>query len=133
MRILIAEDDPVSATLLTALLSPYGNCETAADGAQAVRAFLGALAHGERYDLVCLDIMMPHLDGQETLEVMRALESMHGIRGGDCCRIVMVTALGDTKNVIRSFRGQCEGYLVKPYEADRLVALLAKLGIEGHQ
>ena len=67
MRILLAEDNFVTRKLMVAILSQYGECDVAVDGMEAVDAFLMALEDGKPYDLICLDIMMPVMDGFQAL------------------------------------------------------------------
>jgi two-component system chemotaxis response regulator CheY len=129
MNMLIVEDDPVSGTLLKAILSPYGSCDSTADGLTAVRSFEGALKNKKPYDLICLDIMLPDLSGQEALKRIRELESARGIAGLDRVKIIMVTALGDGKNVMAAFRSQCEGYIVKPIRKDKIIGQLKALDL----
>lgn len=129
MKILIVEDDPTSRQLLTRLLEDYGSCDTAVDGEEAIKAFGMALQQGERYTLICLDIMMPGMDGHATLEQIRRMEADEGVDGLDGARVIMTTALDDSKNVLRAFRSQCEGYLVKPIDKKKLSEKLESLGM----
>lgn len=129
MKILIVEDDLTSRTLLNRLLEDYGSCDTAIDGEDAMKAFGIALEKGERYTLICLDIMMPGMDGHATLEQIRRMEADEGIEGLDGAKVIMTTALDDSKNVLRAFRSQCEGYLVKPIDQKRLAEKLESLGL----
>ena len=131
MKILIVEDDPTSRMLLIRLLEDYGSCDTAIDGEEAIKAFGIALEKGERYTLICLDIMMPGLDGHATLEQFRRMEANEGVDGLDGTRVIMTTALDDSKNVLRAFRSQCEGYLVKPIDKKKLSDKLESLGLTG--
>ncbi len=129
MNILIVEDDVVSSTLLRTILSPHGTCEMAQDGESAVSAFKKALEAHSAYQLVCLDIMLPGLDGQNVLKQIRGLEERHGITGLDGVKVVMITALGDHRSIMEAFRSQCEGYVVKPIRKDKVIAQLKDLGI----
>ena len=63
MKILIAEDDRVSRTFMEKFMSAYGQCDIAVDGMEAIDLFMEALKRKEPYDLACLDIMMPKVDG----------------------------------------------------------------------
>ena len=74
MRILLAEDDYVTRKFMTGFLSKYGECDVTVDGMEVVDAFMMALEDEEPYDLVCLDIMMPVMDGYQALMGIRNLE-----------------------------------------------------------
>lgn len=127
MKTLIVEDDPASRRLMTAYLAPLGPCDGAADGAEAVDAFVRGLDGDAPYDLVCLDIMMPGMTGHEVLRTIRALEEERGIFPP--VKVIMTTAMKDRDNVMAAFSNQCEAYLVKPIESDALFEKLRALGL----
>jgi two-component system chemotaxis response regulator CheY len=129
MRILVAEDDFSARLVLHHLLKDYGTVDVAVDGREAVEAFHAALAAGEPYRLVCLDIMMPEMDGQEALRQMRALEAERGILSSRGAKIVMTTALDDPKTVVEAFKGLCDTYLVKPIDKEALRLAIARVGL----
>jgi two-component system chemotaxis response regulator CheY len=129
MKMLIAEDDFVCRKVLQKMLSAYGECDVAVNGREAIAAFRHAASEGKKYNLICLDIMMPDLDGQNALKEIRKIEYENGIRGTEGTKVVMTTALNDSKNVMQAFKEQCDGYLVKPIEKNKLVALLTEFGI----
>ena len=68
------------------------------------------------YQLICLDIMMPGMDGQSALQTTRGLENARGILSCDWAKIVMTTSLGDSQSVFSAFRSVCDGYLTKPID-----------------
>ena len=80
MRTLIVEDDFTSRLLMQAILAPCGECHIAVNGREAIQAFRLARAQGRPYDLVCLDIMMPEMDGHAVLKVLRAAEEAEEYR-----------------------------------------------------
>jgi len=130
MKSLIVEDDPTGRLLLRDLLAPHGECHVAVNGKEAVSAYQKALEDGQPYDLVCLDIMMPEMDGHATLKEIRALEESKitdSIRGA---RIIMTTALDDIRNAEAAYQALCDGYLVKPVSKSKLRGLLKKLDIK---
>ena len=129
MRSLIVEDDFSSRLLLQELLAPYGQCHTAVNGSEAVSAYGMALDAGQPYDLICLDIMMPEMDGQAALKEIRALEELKGIDSTHGAKIVMITALGDIKNVSAAYQQLRDGYLVKPVDGAKLLGLLDELKV----
>ena len=74
MKTLIVEDDFTSRLFLQTFLSRYGDCHMAVNGKEAVEAFQMATDNGSPYHLICMDIMMPEMDGQEAVRQVRALE-----------------------------------------------------------
>ena len=130
MKTLIVEDDFLARSLLSTLLSEYGVCHVAVNGREALDAIERAFDENDRYDLVCLDIMMPVLDGQEALLELRKIEALRGIKGLDTTKVIMVTAIDDSKNIMKAFRqGQCEAYLTKPLERTKLISHIKDLGL----
>ena len=121
LRMLLVEDDFASRLLLQTFLSRYGECHVAVNGREAVEAFRSALEHGERYDLICMDIMMPEMDGREAVRQVRALEEEHGILSTYGAKIIMTTAVDDIKEVIRCFKELCDAYLMKPIDLTKLL------------
>lgn len=129
MKILIAEDDFTSRLLLQELLKHLGVTHVAINGKEAVAAAGAALESGAPYDLICLDVMMPEMDGQEALRRIRDREVAKGILSTAGAKILMTTALGDPANVIKSFSNLCDGYLVKPINKQALRQRLKEIGI----
>jgi two-component system, chemotaxis family, chemotaxis protein CheY len=125
VRILITDDDFTCRRLLQAFLAPYGDCDIAVNGEETIEALKLAWKEGRPYELLCLDIMMPGMDGQETLSRIRDLENARGVPE---VKIIMTTALNDSKNILKAFRSQCEAYLVKPISRDMLEKEMRALG-----
>ena len=129
MRILIVEDDMTSRLLLRKMLEPFGTCDIAVNGKEAVEAFRRAHEAANPYALVCLDIMMPEMDGQAALKELRGQEEAKALPPSNAAKIVMTTALRDLDNVTNAYRELCDGYLVKPISRDKLVGLLKELDL----
>jgi len=115
--------------LLQEFLKSYGPSHIAVNGNEAVEAVRLALEASERYDLICLDIMMPELDGQAALMQIRDLEKAKGIWSSSGSKVVMTTALGDMKNVARAFEGFADAYLTKPIDKTKLLDTLRQLAL----
>ena len=79
MRSLVVEDDFTSRFLLQTILSTYGECHGAVNGREALEAYKASKEKGEPFDLICLDIMMPEMDGQEVLKEIRDIEKEEGL------------------------------------------------------
>ena len=129
MRILLAEDDFVTRKFMMSFLSKYGDCDVTVDGMEAVDACLLAQEEGEPYDLVCLDIMMPVMDGYQALIGIRNIEKERGIEPDKAVKIIMATALNEEKNVKMAFDLGCTIYSGKPINQDRFEQALKKLGL----
>ena len=124
MKTLIVEDDFTSRLLLQEILKRYGTVHIAVNGKEAVRAVGTAMADEEPYDLVCLDIMMPEMNGFEALHQIRSIEATRGIVPSQGVRIIMTTALDQVKNIVQAFDGLCDAYLFKPVDKIRLLEQL---------
>jgi len=129
MRILIAEDDFASRKFMLKFLSNYGECDVTVDGMEAVDAFLMALEDGEGYDLVTLDIMMPVLDGYQALKAIRDIEKERGIPEDQMAKIIMTTALNESRNVKKAFELGCTVYSGKPINQEKFEGVLKKFGM----
>ena len=129
MKILLAEDDFVTRKFMTGFLSKYGECDVTVDGMEAVDAFMMALEDDDPYDLVCLDIMMPVMDGYQALMGIRNLEKERGIPKEKEAKVIMTTALNDEKNVKMAFDLGCTVYSGKPIDQSRFEQALKKFGL----
>jgi two-component system chemotaxis response regulator CheY len=129
LKILIVEDDFYTRRLLQRFLSPYGEVDIAVNGEEALEAYKSSLDEEFAYDLICLDILMPVMDGQETLKQIREFEEVRGIYGSDGVKVVMVTVLDDNKNILMAFRTGCEGYITKPVDKKTLIDKIEELGL----
>lgn len=129
MKTLIVEDEFTSRVVMHKLLSPYGECHIAVNGLEAVEGFAQALAAGEAYDLVSLDIVLPEMDGFEVLSRIRRIEGRMGIVGPHWAKIIMVFAVNEPKSIMQAFNSQCEAYLIKPIEEAKLLNHLRKFGL----
>lgn len=131
MRILIAEDDFVSRKFIFKFMSQFGDCDVTVDGMEAIEVFLMSLEEGQYYDLVCLDIMMPEVDGLKALKTMRKLEEERNIPESNRAKVIMTTALNSTEEVFDSFGSGSEAYAVKPIDTEKLTDVMRKLGLLG--
>jgi two-component system chemotaxis response regulator CheY len=129
MRILIAEDDFASRRVILKFLSVYGECDVTVDGMEAIDAFQMALDENEPYDLICLDIMMPIMDGYQSLKNIREIEDERNIPEDKKVKVIMTTALNEEKNIKKAHELGCTDYLAKPIDMDKLKEILVKLGL----
>ncbi len=113
-RILIIDDDPESVALFKSILINSGfDVLGALDGEEAVQKCLQM-----RPDAILLDLMMPEMDGWETLEHLRKVSP---------APVIIVTALSEKDEVVRGFDSGAEDYLTKPFHPAELVARIRRL------
>ena len=129
MNILIVEDDFSSRKLLTCFLRNHGTCDVAINGIEAVEAVKRSLEDNNPYDLICLDIMMPEMDGFEALRQIRDFEKSRDLWGSDGVKVIMVTAKSMPRDIISAFNAGCEAYIVKPIDRDALFREIENLGL----
>ncbi len=110
-RILVVDDDPALAEMLTIMLQGEGySVGVCADGTTALAAF-----RDFKPDAVLLDIMLPGKDGIEVCEQIRSLANTP---------IIMLTARTDTTDVVRGLEAGADDYVVKPFKPKELIARL---------
>jgi two-component system chemotaxis response regulator CheY len=121
MKTLIVEDDLTSRVLLHTLLSRYGECHIAVTGKEAVEACRVSRMSGLPYDLVCMDILMPEMNGLAAVKQVRDQEAALGISTSKGAKILLITALTNTTRAMKSFSKLCDGYLLKPIDVTKLL------------
>ena len=129
LKILIADDDFSSRKIMKAFLEDHGKVDMTVDGEETLFAYKTALKEGKPYDLICLDIMMPKVDGHKVLKEIRKTEEEKGIFGKKAVKVVMTTALDDPQNVMESFKSDATGYITKPFDEEDFIKTLTDLKI----
>jgi two-component system chemotaxis response regulator CheY len=111
------------------ILSAHGECDIAVNGKEAIEAFRLAWEAGQPYDLICLDIMMPEMDGHEVLRHIREIEHGKNVEGLAGAKVIMTTAMGDYGNIIAAFKEQCDAYVLKPIDKQALLEKIHATGL----
>jgi two-component system chemotaxis response regulator CheY len=127
MKSLVAEDDATNRRLLQTFLSKYGGCDIAVDGKEAVSAVRRARENHQSYDLVCMDLRMPEMDGQEAIREIRKQEAIAGVV--NVAKIIVTTIHTDMDSITGALLGRCNAYLVKPIDTAKLRNELTSLGL----
>lgn len=128
MKILIAEDDLANIKFLSKLLGRHGDVTVAEDGIKAVDTFVAALNDGDPYDLICLDIMMPKLDGYKALQNIRDAELRAGLRKYERTKVIMTSALdeaGGAEKVCQDY----DAYICKPIDIHDFERVIRNIGL----
>lgn len=133
MKILVVDDDFASRRFLAKFLSQYGTVDITVDGVEALDAYLLAENDNSPYDFICLDIVMPKVDGVKVLKSIRDYETSKGLMPDNRVKIIMTTALHETALVQQSFEFGCEAYIAKPIDTEKLIEVMIKLGLIEHK
>ena len=113
MRILVAEDDPVTRHMLKALLSKWGYSVSACtNGVEAWQI----LQQADAPPLVILDWMMPYMDGLQVCQALRTrLEILPPY-------IILLTARGREEDIVAGLQAGADDYVTKPFAREELRA-----------
>lgn len=115
-RILVAEDDPVTARFVTSLLSEKGyEVLLAEDGDRA-----SELASNAGPDLILCDLVLPYRDGFDLLREFRADDRLRRVP------VILLSMRDREEDVVRAFELGADDYVVKPFNARELLARVAK-------
>lgn len=125
LKILIAEDDIASRKFLWKLLGEFGECDMVINGLEAIDAYMISIKEKDNYDLICLDIMMPKVDGIKVLKTIRDLERQHKTKKKT--KIIMITALSEAEVVDDAFSKGADAYATKPLDIEKLVTVMRNL------
>ena len=113
--LLIVEENEVNRDVLARHLGRQGYAIAAAEnGAEALE-----MVRARKFDLMLLDVVMPEMDGYETLRLMKADPHLRDIP------VIMISALDDIESVVRCIEMGAEDYLLKPFDP---VLLRARIG-----
>jgi len=130
MRVLIVDDDYYSRSFLEYILHPYAVCDVAENGEEAVMAFQRALKDRKPYDLVCMDLRMPEVDGSVAMREIRDVEKDHGVERDSRAKIIITSVLEDAEDTHNAmFLGDATAFLQKPIEEKALLIELRRLGL----
>ncbi len=127
MKILIVEDDLASRRFLFKFLSDYGKCDMVIDGMEALDAYLLAEKEKAPYDLMCLDIMMPKINGIQVLKAIRDFEDKRKIAVEKRLKVIIISVLANSEFMDQASGLGVEAYLEKPLNTEKLGQVLDKL------
>jgi two-component system chemotaxis response regulator CheY len=128
MKCLIVDDEIFCREFVATLLRSTADCVQASSGTEAIEKYKSALAAGEPYDVIIMDIMMPGMSGHDAAQAIRLMEQEQ--KPAKPLNIVMLTALNSADDAMDSFcNAQSAAYLVKPVSKEGLFNVMSKLGL----
>jgi len=128
VKVLIVDDDFVSRSLIQTILEHSGvkNIDPVVSGSEAVEAYELALDKGEPYQLIFLDMVMPHEDGFSALRKIRELEKKLKT---DRVKVIVVSSLEEQRQKDRAYSEECDRYIVKPVTQEKVTLAMSELGV----
>lgn len=129
MKILIVEDETSLQDLMQLYLADLGPCDTADNGIEAFQAVKQAIEAGRPYDLICMDVMMPEMNGLEAMKKIRQIEFKHFYEGLTSAKIIIITAKDMAKDMVTAYHAGCEAYITKPFTRETLLEQIHQLGL----
>ncbi len=124
MKCLIVEDDKVSQRLMERFISGQFECSIVDNGPDAIQMYIEALDSDNPFVLVCLDVMMPGMNGHEVLKAIRQIEHDRGIIDHARSKVIMTSALSDEHTISNAAALDCTAYLVKPISKAKLLEVI---------
>lgn len=128
MRILIVDDNEDICKLVPLILDSHATCEYVLSGEEALKKVAEHWKNDKPFDVIFLDIMMPDMDGITCLKELRQMESDNAHDGSRAVKVIMLTAYNDPKHVLDSFKEHADGYIVKPFDEEKLLNEMKIIG-----
>ena len=122
-HILVVDDDPALLERTEGILYPQYQVSLALSGQQA----LSYLERGQEADLILLDILMPEMDGYETMRRIRELPAHR------TTPVIFLTSLTDTESELQGLESGAADYITKPFNPRILMARIARRLENGFQ
>ena len=129
MKVLVVDDELVSRKKMEKIMTAFGQCIAVENGVDALKAVDEAIAKGETFDLITLDVSMPGMDGTEVLFEIRMIEQQKNIPMENKAKVIMVTSQSDKDLVITCMQAGCDGYVVKPFDSAIMAEKIRQIGI----
>jgi two-component system chemotaxis response regulator CheY len=127
MKTLIVDDEIVCRRKMEFIMKNFGDCHAVAAGEEAISAFKKAWEDWSPFSLIMLDVSMPGKDGTETLFEIRQMEQEKNVPPDHRVKVIMTTARSDKSTVCSSIQAGCDGYIIKPFDRDKIQEELSKL------
>ncbi len=127
MKFLLVDDEFVSRKKSQKILSQYGECDVAANGLEALNAFLRAHNEHDPYNIVFLDIDMPDIDGNMVLSKIRQWETARDLASDQITRVALISAHDREKALTAELKPGRETFFSKPVNRDKLVSAFKSL------
>lgn len=128
LKILLVDDSKSAQLKILSIVSKYGQCDQAYNGVEALDRVKQSLQANSPYDLIIMDVVMPRMDGFETVRNIKLLQDAVNIHEKDKAKIIMLTSKADPANMMKAhFEIGVKTYLTKPFEEKTLLEAMTNL------
>lgn len=121
---LVVADNPFVQKIIVNVLKEYGSCDAASNGMEGLEYIKQSISKHKFYELFCLDIEMPKLNGLKLLETIRMLEQK--LETKKKCIIIMVTSHSEKEMIKKCCQLGCDSFLLKPIYKNNLIKVLQR-------
>ena len=129
-RCLIVDDDITTCFILKVILEEHFVCDIAPNGEKALCSFDQGHLEGSNYNLICLDINMPGMNGLNVLKHIRDAEAALVLPPDLETKVIIISADSTSTTVLNSFFAcGASAYITKPIDREKLLQELATLGL----
>jgi HD-like signal output (HDOD) protein/DNA-binding NarL/FixJ family response regulator len=128
-KILVVDDDQISRDIISFLIEEVGECISVESGINALKMISKAAVNKTPFDLLILDISMPHMNGIELLFKIRKNEYKNKIPKPERIKAIIVTGNMRMSTIKDCIKLGCNGFLSKPFSPDHLYKDIARLGL----
>jgi len=127
-KTLVVDDSSAVSNMVVQMLKQLGIHDTtqAGNGLNAIKSFKNASLAGTPFELVLLDLMMPAMDGQTTLKILRSFEKHSHVAAENAAVIIIMTSCDSPVDMVDAIQSDCSDYLVKPVSEPMLRSVLSK-------
>ena len=129
MKTLVVDDLRPSSRVIQPIVGKYGQCDTVNELRAIAEAFNKAWTDNTPYNLVCVDVKPPKVDGEQVLRLVRAMEEKMRLTAEQRARVILVTADYEQKTAERLRNLGCDAVFVKPINRKQLQEWLTKLNL----
>jgi len=129
MKILIVEDEYTSRMIIKSSLEKYGTCSIKANGTDTLKTIREAYQKNEPFDLICMDINLPDINGLKLVEKIRTIEINKDIPVEKQTKIFIITGHANKDAIKEASELKCNEFIVKPISEQKLKECIEKHGI----
>jgi len=129
IKALIVEDVLLIQRLIERFMVSHADCITVADGKMALDLFTSHYFNGDPFNLVCLDIYLPKVNGLAVLENIRNFENEIRLSEEEKSKVIMISSLSNQNMIKKAKTLGCNGYITKPFSKEDVVEELTRLGL----